>query len=355
MMKLCGRVSAGVAMLGLALTGCAAPAQPTGPGTDPIERVVCGDGLRTVFSAEISRDPGVGRFFRVFSATQLPDGSVVLSYDADTPGAGEEGKESQPKLVRVEPDGSVQPLRIPDVQGLPVSPGAQPLAADAAGTLYVFDDTNSRVIAGTDDRWRSVVSVPYEATFGSPRALLGNDGSLYLVLTTAVVRVDGDRLTPVVGASPRSIDSITFPESAPRGLPGPAVEAILPLLTGAVFGADGSMYVVSQSALFVVSPVGLMTVLLDVGSADKGSTPPIPPAASPADNPRFSGVAIGGDGSIVIADTGQQRLLSVAGASVNVLLDGVSGMEGSGVVGSEPVSALLVERNGGEVLCAYDR
>ena len=354
------RVCAGLVLSSLVVQGCAAPAQRTSPGAYPSEAVVCGAGLRTVFSAEIAQNPAGSGSFVVISATQLPDGSVVLSYDPDAPGAGDAGNAGdtgtadKPRLVRVKTDGSVQPVRIPDVDGLPVPRDAQPLAVDAAGTLYLFDGTHSRVVAGTGNRWRSVVSVPYEATFGPPRAVLGNDGSLHLILTTAIVRVDGDRLTPVVGVSARNINDISFPEAAATGVPGPAAQATLPLLTGAVVAADGTMYVLSASTLFAVSPAGLMTVVLDASAAGTGNGPQIPPGPSPQGS-RFTGVAIGRDGSLLIADSGQQRLLSLAGGSVTVLLDGVSRMEASGVTGSVPDTALLVERNGGEVLCAYDR
>lgn len=343
-----------VLLLVSTLAGCAVPPSEPTPATTVPDRVECGPELATVFSAETYGGSDVGEFFRVFAATKLPDGPIVISFDPDTPGAGDESKQSDPRLVELGSDGSVRPVEVPPIDGLPVSAGAQPIAADSSGVLYVFDDANSRVIARRQGDWQLVAPIPSEATFGFPKGMIGPDGALYLVLTTAVVRVDDDgQLTRVVGVSARGIGDISFPEPVARGVPGPALSATLSLLSGAALLEDGTMLVTSQAFLYAVSPSGLMTVLIATEPLEDRQVVVLPPGSDPLSSARLSGVAVGVDGAVFIADTGQQRLLRLSDSRLSVVLEKVSGIQGDVQFGDTPESELLLIRNGGEVLCAY--
>lgn len=334
-----------------AVAGCAAPADDSAPGSSA---AACGPELRTVFSAEVYGGADIGEFFRVFGAIELRDGSVVLSFDPDTPGAGDEGDQTEPRLVILEPGGTVQPLNIPPVEGLDVGENAAPLLVGPDGVLYVFD-RHSRVLAGQGGKWRVITTIPDTQLFSAPKGIVGPDGRLYLVLTTAVVRVEeSGQLTPVAGASARPIEDVDAVEVLPpRGVPGLATRAELPLLSGASFFEDGTILVSSQEYLYRVDPSGYMSVLAASLPVAGLEVPVLPAGDDALSSVRLAGVATRGD-TVWIADQGQQRLFRLAPTGLSVAMTTVSAILGDVYLSEERDGSLLVTRNGGEVLCAYD-
>jgi hypothetical protein len=89
--------------------------------------------LRTVLDAN-----AFGAEAGILHSAALPDGKVVVSYDANPEEArGEKGWTPDPGLVRLGEDGSCDAFPLPSVDGQRVGLDAQPVAVDADGRLYL--------------------------------------------------------------------------------------------------------------------------------------------------------------------------------------------------------------------------
>jgi len=218
------------------------------------------------------------------------------------------------------------------------------VAVGSDGSLYVADTFNGRVrrvdpngiittVAGSGSFGFSGDGGPATAAkFEDPRGVaVGSDGSLYISDSSnnRVRRVGPDGIiTTVVGSA----------SSGFSGDGGPATAASLNFPTGVAVGPDGSLYIVDtfNNRIRRVSPSGLITTAAGNGSsiARGDGGPAIQAGVSPA------GVAVGRDGSLYIADSGNYRIRRVApnGLISTVVGTGTRGFGGDG----GPTSAALL-------------
>lgn len=324
---------------------------------DLADHVVCDGPLSPVFSATIANDSDRGYFFRVFATVPLPDGRIVLSYDPDAPEAGDETNLGSARIVQREPDGTTTEFPLPVIDGNQVPSTATPLIAGADGTLYMYDDAALRVVArDPSGQWRVVAPIDEGTITVVPYATIGPDGDLYFATATAVFRLGADGVpTTIAGSEDRAIGDITFPEPPIGPLPAPAAAVGLPLLTGVVVADNETVYLTTETAVLAVSPGGIISLIADAtaGGALGDGQVAIPTVPGPGERSLFTGLALDSDGSILVADTGLQRLLRISPAGAEVLLNNVSSIESGTVVGRSPTTNLLVYRGGGEVVCSY--
>jgi RHS repeat-associated protein len=112
---------------------------------------------------------------------------------------------------------------------------------------------------------------------------------------------------------------------------GLAIEAKLALPDGIAVGADGSVFIADAAASRVrrVAPSGVITTVAGNGLIGSGGDGGLATAAQLF---QPHGIAIGGDGSLFIADAGNHRIRRVRpdGIIVTVAGSGVQGFEGDG-------------------------
>jgi RHS repeat-associated protein len=191
------------------------------------------------------------------------------------------------------------------------------LAVGPDGTLYIADSVNSRVRRVGPDGL--ITTFAGTGTFGSggdggpaikaslelPTGLaLGPDGSLYIADSGAsrVRRVGPDgTITAFAGTGTGGF----------RGDGGPATAAALNFPTGLAVGPDGGLYIADSDNFRVrrVGPDGLITTFAGTGirgfSGDGG------PATAASLSVHCSGLAVGPDGSLYIADSDNSRVRRV--------------------------------------------
>jgi sugar lactone lactonase YvrE len=199
------------------------------------------------------------------------------------------------------------------------SPSGVAVAPD--GTLYVADTFNSRIrritpdgliydVAGTGSYGYNGDGMGGAGTtlFQPSEVKVGPDGAVYFADTgNAVIR----KVDP--GSGVVSIVAGTGGEAGIGGDGGAAREALLNAPDGFGFGPDGSLYVADTNNHRIrrVAPDGTITTVVGTGTAgedgDGGQA-----AEAELRSPR--GVAVDGDGNLVIADTDNNRVRLV-GAS----------------------------------------
>lgn len=316
-----------------------------------------------MFAQPMAEDSGPDDSFGVRAAVQLPDGSLVVAYDPDAPTAGDETNLGSPRLVELTSDGTVTEFPLPVIDDRPLQASTTPLIADVVGTLYLYDgegylDRNgvARVVArDADGEWRVVHSLDGDTVVVEPRAAIGPDGDLYLATISSVLRFgpDGQPRTIAGATNVRSSD-IDYPESPVRPEPLPATTVQLPRLTGLVVGDDGVVYLATEKQVLRIGLDGILSVLASIGKVGEVEPGQI---AIPLDNPGevslFTELAMDADGSLLLADTGQQRLIRIGESSSEVLLTNISSVENGTIVGRPPSTDLLVYQGGGDVLCRY--
>lgn len=342
--------------LSVVLIACGQPPQDVaGPAPGAVALLECDAPLITVFSPAIANVPALGEFFIVSAAVPLPDGGIVLSYDPDAPEAGDESNLGSPRLVHLEPDGTITEFPLPVVEGVQAPPSTRPLVADAAGTLYMYDDAAMRVVArDPSGEWRMVMPIAQGTVVSAPQAAIGPDGDLFLATVAGVVRIGRDgQETTIAGSLSRRINDITFPEPPMRGLPRPVTAVNLHVLTGLVVADDGIIYLSTRNTVLEISTDGILSMVAD-GSADGGvgdGQVAIPTDPDPREVSVFTGLALDRDGSLLVADTGQQRLLRISASGAEVLMTNISSVNGGSVVGRAPTTDLIVFQAGGVLAC----
>ncbi len=226
-------------------------------------------------------------------------------------------------------------LRLPE--GVALSPN---------GSLYIADTENSRIrrvkpngilttVAGTvGTGYNGNLRVATQANLNRPESVVvGADGSFYIADTgnSLVRRVGLDGLiTNVAGV--RYLSQLgTYTGSGYSGDNGPAASAQLSQPRDVALGANGSLYIADTGNTRIrrVGPDGVITTVAGNGSFGYGGD------GGPAKNASFkspSGIAIGPDGSLYIADTGNRRIRRVGpdGVVVTVAGTGTSGYSGDG-------------------------
>ena len=195
-----------------------------------------------------------------------------------------------------------------------VAEGCLVRRVDTAGTITT--------IAGTGEPGSSGDGGPaVDAALEQPRALaLGDDGSLYVADAGAdrVRRVDPDGvITTVAGTGARGFS----------GDGGPAIEAALAQPSGVAVSPDGSVYIADtrNDRIRRVDPDGTITTI-----AGRGNTPFGEQRQATAASLEASAVAIAPDGSIYLTDGTRVYRIDLEGAITTVAGTGVKGYSGDG-------------------------
>jgi YD repeat-containing protein len=217
--------------------------------------------------------------------------------------------------------GGVSDDGLPAIQAQVASP--QGVAVGPDGSLYIADQQNDKVrwvdpngiihpFAGTGTQGPLGDNGPaILAQLHNPYGVaVGPDGSVYIADTgnNRVRRVTGGIITTVAGVL------LGTPGTAAGGDNGPATQAHLYLPQGVAVGSDGSLYIADTGNNKVrrVDPGQIITTVA-------GVPPGTPGTASDGDgglatqaklsNPQ--GIAVDSDGNLYIADTGHNRVRRV--------------------------------------------
>jgi RHS repeat-associated protein len=197
------------------------------------------------------------------------------------------------------------------------------VAVGRDGTVYIAERTSNKVRRiGSDGILTTIAGTGLAAPNGDgpglavnisdPYALaVGPEGSIYVAEIGGRIR----RLDPAPTAQdPHAVNVVTIAgTTSGSGFNGdniPALQANLDVTTGIAVGADGSVYVADQVQNRVrrISPDGIITTLAGTGvagySGDGGSA-----TLAQLNNP--GGVAVGPDGSVYISDFLNWRLRGV--------------------------------------------
>lgn len=275
----------------------------------------CRNGIM-IFSPAIAGRPAEDSNLAVLDAVLLPGGEAIVSYDPDTPSAGDETSVGIKRLVQVDDSGSVIDLRLPVLDGVRVTVNAIPLVADPHGPVYFYDRDSSRVVArDSDGGWRIVIELDSSLVFKDPHPALGPGRDLYLATVSQIMRVRDGEVSIVAGARTRATSDIAFPQALPLGLPAPAVEVDLPSANAIVVGDDGTIHLVTADALFSVSPAGVFAYAGDLEGRVR-----LPAGSGP---PNFTGLAIDTDGELLVSDSGNEHLVRVHGVQTELVADDV--------------------------------
>ena len=190
------------------------------------------------------------------------------------------------------------------------------VAVDGDGSVYVADEGNHRVlVVGADGAIESVTAAQGQGVFGdegpaieaeldSPSGVaVGKDGTLYIAdyQNHRVRAVGSDGIIRTVAGSGGAGFS---------GDDGPALEAAVDAPSRVAVAEDGTLYITDSSSHRVraVGTDGIIRTVAGTGvkgfSGDDG-----PAVGAELDTP--SGVAVGMDGTVYIADSGNDRVRAV--------------------------------------------
>ncbi|HEX6293026.1 MAG TPA: RHS repeat-associated core domain-containing protein [Herpetosiphonaceae bacterium] len=207
----------------------------------------------------------------------------------------------------------------------------QDVVLGSDGSLYIADTFNHRIrrvgpdgiistIAGTGESGFSGDGGPATAAeLDYPVALaLAADGTLYIADS------DNHRIRKI---APNGIISTVAGGGSMLGDGGPATSAQLRRPDDVILAADGTLYIADtgHGRVRKVSPDGIITTVVGTGTAGfSGDGGPATSAklSSPA------GLALAADGSLLIADTGNNRIRKVSPDGI------ISTVAGTGVYGS---------------------
>ena len=232
------------------------------------------------------------------------------------------------------------------------------LAVAADGTLYIADSGNQRVravahgtittIAGTGERGMSGDGTALQATLRDPTAMtLDGSGNLLLCDTGnhRVKRIAGATITTVAGNGVQGFSG--------DGGAGTAAELDTPL--GVAVSADGTVLIADTHNHRIRSLTTDGTIGTFAGTSVRGFAGDGGPATAASLNLPY-GVATRSDGSVLIADAGNQVLRSVSSQGIISTLAG-EGVQGNSTEATARLTAALnspravsVQRQGQPVL-----
>lgn len=253
----------------LCLLGACGPVGTDGSAS-PVPDAAAGQQVTLFTQDDVDED--IVRF-GIPAAFPLPDGTVLVSYDLAAESAGDETLR-RPRLAVLGAD-VLEPLELPEVDGLQVSDDAKLLAVGPDGTAYFSDRTEpgGRLVArAPDNHWRAVPAQLTTEFAGPSTAAVGPGGQLYieddvgLQLVNAdgsldtVVRIDGLTGSADLGAPPLSA---TQP-------PVPAQDVVLSDVWGLAGGPDGTVFVSTRSEIVAIDPAGRLTLVTTGQSASWG-------------------------------------------------------------------------------------
>lgn len=226
--------------------------------------------------------------------------------------------------------GSPGTVNQPGTQARFVLPAGLALASD--GTLYVADAGanvirvidpagNTSTLAGSAGAAGYNDGVGTAATFTSPIGItLGGDGALY-------VAEAGSHLLRKVQLSDGTVSTLAGTRGSAGAVDGTGTAASFNSLAGIVADGAGKLYVADSLnyAIRQVTTAGVVTTLVgapsatgtanDTGTLARFSTP--------------SGIGVGNDGSVYVADTNNHSIRQISPAGAVTTLAGLSGTAGS--------------------------
>lgn len=254
---------------------------------------------------------------------------------------------------------------VPDSAGFEISGSGlgtllnrpQGLAVGPDGTLYITDTDNARILA-VESNGRIRVVIDHRTRAEEPRLRrptgLALQGSTALIVADPAaervwrVTLESGGLTPVAGTGSRGIAPDTVPDATTADLDTP---------TGVATAPDGVVYFTETNAHRVrrVEPNGTLITVAGIGlggfSGDGGP-------GRQARLLRPSGLDLG-DGTLYIADTGNQRIrqLDLAGDTIRTIVGtGVRTFGGDGGPATEATlngpTAVAISDDGSDLFIA---
>jgi RHS repeat-associated protein len=270
-----------------------------------------------------------------------PDGSLYIAVGHRLPNT-----DQSDRVLRVTPDGLVNTvagngLSLHDGDGGPATQASlhpERLAVGPDGSLYISDSYNNRIRRITPDGFIATVvgtglaqysgdgDPATEAALNHPMGIaIGPDGSLYIADSF------NQRIRRI---GPDGLITTV----AGNGLAGyggdggPATQATLNNPVGIAIGPDGSLYIADtgNSRIRRIAPDGLITTVAGDGRLGYAASDGVPATEAALNHPM--GIAIGPDGSLYIADSFNQRIRRVGpdGFISTVAGNGFSGYNGDG-------------------------
>ncbi len=195
--------------------------------------------------------------------------------------------------------------------------GANGLAVDAAGNLYIADSQNHRIrkvdatgiittVAGNGSSGYGGDGGPAtSANLGYPDGLaMDAAGNLYIANGSRVRKMDAAGIITTVAGNGSSGYS---------GDGGPATSASLIYASGLAFDAAGNLYIADRYRIRKVDAAGIITTV--TGNGSRGYCGDGGPAVSACFD-YFEGIAVDAAGNLYIADTYNYRLRKVDAAGI---------------------------------------
>ncbi|MBZ5623094.1 MAG: hypothetical protein LAQ69_30880 [Acidobacteriia bacterium] len=219
------------------------------------------------------------------------------------------------------------------------------LAVDAAGNLYIADFWNNRIRKVAPDGTISTVAgggsnrygdnIPATSAALSPPVNVAVDGSgnLYIAL-------DSDNIRKVTAAG--MIVTVAGGGTKSPGDGGPATSASLEAPQGMAWDVAGNLYIAAGSRVRKVTAAGVINTV--AGSGQSRLTGDGGPAVS-ANLSQPSGVALGANGNLYVADTNNNRVRKVTPAGVISTVAGNGSSDFSGDGGPATSAALNQPRS----------
>ncbi|HZT07776.1 MAG TPA: hypothetical protein VFC51_12150 [Chloroflexota bacterium] len=224
--------------------------------------------------------------------------------------------------------------------------GPADVAVDRVGNLFIADTGNRRIrrvdtsgiistMAGYGDAGCfDSESAATSAVFGNPRAVaVDADGNVFVAdeINNHVRRIDTSGIISTVAGQ-------CTPGFSGDG--GPATAAHLAGPSGIAVGSSGNLFIADDgnNRVRMVNAAGLITTIAGTGeyglSGDGG-----PATQAMLQGPRS--VAVGGNGSVYISDTGNHRVRRVDSAAIISTFAGVGPPGGFGGDGGPAIEAML--------------
>ncbi len=242
-----------------------------------------------------------------------------MLYDPDATEAGDDENLGHPHLAVLDTTGVVEDIRLPVVEG--------------------------------------ILAIAEERLVLPPRAAVGPAGDLYVETATAVLRVTADGETVRIAGTDTQPGNYQQPPQRSMGeLPRDALSVDLPVLSGLVVADDGTVSIATETSLLAVSPDGILSLVADPKTtADDGDGAiRVPTEGNEVGGSYFTGLAIDSDGSVLVGDTGELRILRISESGSEVLLRDVAFIGSGNNVARAPTADLLIVRSG-DTLVAYGR
>ncbi|MBX6388875.1 MAG: serine/threonine protein kinase, partial [Frankia sp.] len=219
------------------------------------------------------------------------------------------------------------------------SDGSLYLADEEGGRIYRIKDGTAFHVAGDPRGFTADNGLAVKARLDGPRGVaLGPDGSVYLTEGYRVRRIDPDGVISTVAGK--------YGVAGGDGDGGPAAEATLYRPSGIAVTEDGTIYVTDNTLHTVrrITPQGTIEHVVGVAEEYGADGDGGPATAAHLSAP--VGVTVGPDGSIYIADSGNDRVRRVAPDGTITTAAGSGSGAATGLDGTAADQADVEEPNG---------